>query len=279
MDSKPVKILPIEDVIPETNIVVFSPHYDDFLLGIGGYSLELKARNFLKTKNFHILLVFSRSNYQAGSGSGNYDTSLERIKLATGNRILEDMDCLDEILGEHRYHYQLLGERECLLRAKTLAENGLEFPHGTYPDFNEEDWQVFHRLQKEIESWSIFKDTALVFPLAIREHIDHFILREAAITTARKLGSHVRVRFYFQEDKPYAGLQSQAEEARIEQFVRANDLKAVFYPNHADQVIELAFKHYTSQVEPIYRQGIQQRSEQLMRTYQLTEDCDRIFRL
>ena len=65
-----MNILPVQDLIPETNIVVFAPHYDDFLLGIGGYVLELKAQNLLSTKRFHILLIFSRSNYQARSGSG-----------------------------------------------------------------------------------------------------------------------------------------------------------------------------------------------------------------
>lgn len=70
-----MSILPITEVIPETNLVAFVPHYDDFLLGLGGYVLELRAQNCLSTKNFHVVQVFSRSNYQNRS-EGNRDTSL-----------------------------------------------------------------------------------------------------------------------------------------------------------------------------------------------------------
>ena len=32
-------VMPVSEVILETNLVYFSPHYDDFLLGLGGYAL------------------------------------------------------------------------------------------------------------------------------------------------------------------------------------------------------------------------------------------------
>jgi hypothetical protein len=273
------KLQKIQDVIPQKNMVIFSPHFDDVLFILGGYLLELKASGFFGEKNFHILLLFSRSNYQVGSGAGNTDTSLERIKLATGNRVIEDAGCLDQLLGEHNYRYELLGERECLLRSKQLAQTGLEFPHGMYRDFQEDDWQIFGRMQKLVERWAAQEDTALVFPLAIKEHIDHFIIREAAITTARMLGEQARAKFYFQEDKPYAGLQTPEDEARIHQFVEQNHLERFLYRSHPDEIIELGFQHYLSQVEDIYRTGIRQRSEQLMAQFHLTEACDQIFRL
>jgi hypothetical protein len=279
MGKVEIKLDAIQDVILEKNIVVFSPHYDDVLFGLGGYILELKARDLLSSKNFHLIVLFSRSNYQVGSGAGNYDTSLERIKMATGNRVIEDMGCLDELLGEHRYRYELGGERECLLRSKKLGPSGLEFPHGMYADFIEEDWLIFARIQNMIENWAQQDDTALIFPLAIKEHIDHFITREAAITTTRKMGSLARARFYFQEDKPYAGLQSLEEETRIRQFVDQNDLAGRIYRTHPEQIIDLGFKHYISQVEEVYREGIRARSQQLMAQYQLKEDCDQIFKL
>jgi hypothetical protein len=40
-------IFPIQNVIPEANIVMFAPHYDDFLLGLGGYVLELREQDLL----------------------------------------------------------------------------------------------------------------------------------------------------------------------------------------------------------------------------------------
>lgn len=272
-----MNIASIESIIPETNIVVFAPHFDDFLFSLGSYALELKACGRLADKHFHILLAFSRSNYQAGSGAANYDTRLPRIKLASGNRLIEDTDCLDELLGEHNYRYELLREKECFVRAKPFADSEMEFPHGMYPDFDAADWQIFARMQQRVSAWALHADTALVFPLAIKEHIDHFITREAGITTALVLGSRARARFYFQEDKPYAGIQTPQEEQRIAAFVNDHHLQARLYRGHSEQVIALAFKHYISQVEDVYRTGIQQRAAQLRQLYGQNEDCDQIF--
>lgn len=268
---------PIQEVIPEANIVVFAPHYDDFLLGIGGYVLELQAQNLLSLKNFHILLIFSRSNYQARSGAVNFDTSLERVKYATGKRLLEDLECLDELLGEHPYRYELLGERECFLRAKALADGEMEFPHGMYEDFSEQDKEIFERLRGWVRRWAAQEDTALIFPLAIKEHIDHFITREAGIVVAKELGSQAKASFYFQEDKPYAGIQTAEETDRIEKFVYIHRLQPRVFPYHPERVVELAFKHYPSQVEEVYRKGVLDRAEQLRVMYGTDAPCDRLF--
>ena len=270
-------VAPIQEIISQTNIVVFAPHYDDFLLGIGGYVLELKAQNLLASKRFHILLVFSRSNYLARSGAANFDTCLERVKLATGKRLLEDLDCLDELLGEHNYRYELLGERECFLRAKAMADSEMEFPHGMYADFSDQDNQIFERLKGQVRGWAADEDTALVFPLAIKEHIDHFITREAGIKVAQELGKQARACFYFQEDKPYAGIQTVEEEQRIEEFVQAYSLQPRIYRSQPEQVVELAYKHYTSQVEEVYRKGVLQRAEQLRRLAGTDVPCDRLY--
>ena len=270
-------VAPIQEIIPQTNIVVFAPHYDDFLLGIGGYVLEMKAQNLLDSKHFHILLIFSRSNYQAHSGAANFDTSLERVKLATGKRLLEDLECLDELLGEHNYRYELLGERECFLRAKAMADSEMEFPHGMYEDFSEQDTQIFERLKEDVRGWATQEDTALVFPLAIKEHIDHFITREAGIRVAHELGKRSKAGFYFQEDKPYAGIQTPEEEHRIEKFVSAQSLQSRFYRSHPEQVVELAFKHYPSQVEEVYRKGVQERAGQLSALARVDVPCDRLY--
>jgi hypothetical protein len=74
-----------------------------------------------------------------------------------------------------------LGEPECFLRAKAMAEGEMEFPHGMYADFSEQDTAIFERLKGRVRGWAAQEDTALVFPLAIKEHIDHFITREAGL--------------------------------------------------------------------------------------------------
>ena len=272
-----MRICPIQEVIPETNIVVFSPHFDDFTFLLGGYVLQLKEQGLLHTKRFHINLLFSRSNYLAGTGTENFDTSLDRLKLATGKRILEDMDCIDELLGKFNYRYELLGENECFSRGKPFADSEMEYPHGMYEDFDETDQAIFERMKKRVRQWAMKKDTALIFPTAILEHIDHFIVREAGIIVAKELGKEANARFYFQEDKPYGGLATGEDLERIENFIKDNRLESRAYIYEPEQVINLAFTHYISQVDESYKTGIRNRGNYLQKLLNADYPCDRIF--
>lgn len=267
----------IKELIPETNIVVFSPHYDDFLFMLGGYVMELPKLGLLETKNFHILLIFSRSNYLAGTGINNFDTSLDRLKLASGKRLLEDMECTDALLGQCNYRYELLGERECFLRGKSYADSEMEFPHGMYDDFNDQDQAIFERMKDRIRHWAQQKDTALIFPTAFKEHIDHFIVREAAIEVAKEGSSDQNATFYFQEDKPYGGIATAAEKERISSFVKANNLQTKTYQYDPEAVIDKAFAYYISQVEEVYKTGIRNRAAYLQQEMQSAVACDRIY--
>lgn len=256
-----MKIFPIQEIIPEKHIVVFSPHFDDVLFMLGGYILELKKAGLLDTKHFHVNLLFSRSNYQAGSGSANFDTSLERIKLATGNRIIEDQECNNELLGAFNYVYQIIGEDECFTRGKAMADSEMEFPHGMYEDFSAADELIFERMKQRVIQWASHEDTALIFPMAIKEHIDHFITREAGLEVVKELGDKAKARFYFQEDKPYGGIATKEELGRIEDFIHQNQLESRLYAYDPQAIIDLAFKHYISQVEEVYKSGILGRAE------------------
>ena len=272
-------ITPINELIPESNLVIFSPHFDDFLLMLGGYVNELQKSSLLETKNFHILLIFSRSNYLAGTGNNNFDNSLDRIKLATGKRLLEDEECIDALLGRFNYRYELFGENECFTRGKSFADSEMEFPHGMYADFDEEDRQIFERVKQRIQCWSLLKDTALIFPMAFKEHIDHFIVREAAIEVAKKSGAERNAAFYFQEDKPYSGIATAAEHERIASFIKENKLQPRTYACDPEQVIDYAFKYYISQVEEVYKTGIRERAAFLQKSMHSDRPCDRIYLL
>ncbi len=271
-----MQIYPIQKLIPEKSIVVFSPHFDDVLFMLGGYILELKNVGLLETKNFHINLIFSRSNYQAGSGAANFDTSLERIKLATGNRIIEDQDCNNELLGAFNYVYQIIGEDECFARGKTMADSEMEFPHGMYEDFSLNDELIFERMKLLVRHWAGQEDTALIFPIAIKEHIDHFIVREAGLDVARETGGKAKARFYFQEDKPYGGIATEEELARTADFVRVNGLESRLYAYNPQDVIDLGFKHYITQVEEVYASGIRGRALYWKQQMQSDSPLDRI---
>jgi hypothetical protein len=271
-----MQIYSIQKLIPEKSIVVFSPHFDDVLFMLGGYILELKNVGLLETKNFHFNLIFSRSNYMARSGAANYDTSLERIKLATGNRIIEDQDCNNELLGAFNYVYQIMGEDECFARGKTMADSEMEFPHGMYEDFSRNDELIFERMKQLVRQWAGQEDTALIFPIAIKEHIDHFITREAGLEVAREMGGKAKAGFYFQEDKPYGGIATEEELTRTEDFVQVNGLESRLYAYNPQAVIDLAFKHYITQVEEVYSTGISGRALYWKQQMQSASPLDRI---
>ena len=274
-----MKLSPVQDVIKETNIIIFSPHFDDVLFMLGGYINALKRSSLLHTKNFFVQMIFSRSNYLAGSRKLNFDNSLDRVKLVTGKRLLEDQECLDALIGRFNYRYELLGENECFTRGKGFADSEMEFPHGMYKDFDAQDHEIFARMKERIHQWAQMEDAALVFPTAIKEHIDHFIVREAAIDVARAYASVNKAAFYFQEDKPYGGIATADELQRLQDFINGYNLQPVTYAADAEYIIELAFTHYVSQVEEVYKKGIRQRAELIAAEMHSTEACDRIYKL
>ena len=250
-----------QDVIPEKRIVFFSPHFDDVLFCLGGYLDWIKRHNRFSSKEFHIHLLFSRSNYQARDDEGNQRIDQERVQFATGVRLIEDQNCLNEILGVDGYAYQLHGYEECFVRGKPFADSEMEFPHGMWDDFEEADHAIFRRVSQLIISHLNEEDTALVFPIAIKEHIDHFILREAAVQASRDHSRKAAI--YFIEDKPYGGLANTEELKRMEAFVDEHQLEARPFLYSSSQIVEPAFKHYVSQVEEVYRTGVVNRARVL----------------
>ena len=262
-------------IIRERNIVVFSPHYDDFPLMLAGYIFELKRKKAFSEKRFSNVNVFSRSNYQLRQIEGNKDLSLERIKYAVGNRLLEDMCCMDELLGQYSYAYRLLCEYDCSLRQKPVGEGAMETHFGTYNDFEPEDWHILNRLVDTIGEYAQNGDTALVFPIGFKEHFDHFIVREAGLKAARNGG---KAAFYFAEEKPLSGLANEADIERIHDLIQKNDLNTYAFRHHPEEVVAIVFKHYVSQVEDVYRQGVMDRSELLQAAYDTDFPVDCIYR-
>lgn len=274
-----MNVLDIAEVIPEKNIVVFSPHFDDFPFMMGGYIFELRRNGILDTKAFHIMVVFPRSNYGSRNGDANYDTSLERIKLMTGKRVIEDIESTNELLGEYNYIYELGCEREAMVRGKVLADSEMEYPQGSYDNFNEEDKQIMERMKARIRRFVACEDQAIVVPIAIKEHIDHFIVREAALQVAKEAGSRAKATFYFQEDKPYFGLATAEETGRVDAFARENRLESRPYVIEPEKTVEHIFKHFVSQADPTFKKGILQRGEVLQKQFGSDRPCDQMYRL
>ena len=273
-------VTPVAGVIPQSKVVVLCPHFDDFLFMAGGWALGMKRSGLLDGKDIHVVVLFSRSNYTAHAGDAIYDTGLDRVKYATGQRVIEDMECLDELLGPRGYRYWLGGLRECFARGKVLrSDSEMEYPFGTFDTFDDGDWELFAALRSIIAPLAADPGAALILPLAIREHVDHFLTREAGLRVAKNMKSAPRAAFYFQEDKPYSGHADDAEWARAERFVRENGLTEIVYETMPEAVLDLAFRHYISQVDETYRQGVLGRARGLGESLGAAAPLDRIFRL
>jgi hypothetical protein len=271
----------IEKAIPEKNIICVSPHYDDFLFFLGGYILEIKENGLLGTKKIMNISTFSRTNYQERDVEENKDQSLSRVKYATGIRFVEDLECLDDLLGPHNYYYRVMGEEESQVRGKIFneGEGEMEMAYGSYETMDSGDRQILARMKECILELGQAKDTAIVLPLGMKGHIDHFIVREAGLQAKKELKKNAKAAFYFAEDKPYAGLLNEAETEDTERFIAENGLADIAYPHHPKEVLRLAFLHYPSQVDDVYDTGILTRNEQMKTHYNVHCDCDRVFKM
>ena len=270
----------LTDVVEEKNIIILSPHYDDVPLTFGGYLDAMVTNRIIQTRKVHIVQVFSRSNYQARDDSGNRDLSLKRIRYATGIRLLEDLNCLDELIGHGNYSYELMAERECLLRQKGFKPGeAFEFPRGTREDFNEEDYQIYDQIKQRACHWLRREGTALLIPLGVKEHIDHILLREAVMDAGKELAHEAKATLYFGEDQPYSGLADINDWNRAEAFLNGIPVVVVNYCIDDKRKAELVMKHYTSQVEESYREGVLRRSAQLQEELGADLGVERVYRM
>jgi hypothetical protein len=268
----------VENVIPESNIVCVSPHYDDFLFFLGAYVLGMKAKGLLGTKRFTNINTCSRTNYQERDIEGNKDRSLPRVQYATGVRFIEDLECLDDLLGPRNYYYRVLGEEESQVRGKAFneGEGEMEMAYGSLETMDESDWSIVRNVEACVRELMALEDTAIVLPLSMKGHIDHFVVREGGVRAM--LSGSGAATFYFAEDKPYAGIMTEEESGITDRFIAEYGLSDIAFPHFPGEIIRLAYKHYPSQVDDIYDEGVLNRNDQLKEVYGVATDCDRIFR-
>ncbi len=270
---------PIQNIIPEEKIIVFSPHYDDFTLFVGGYVEALKRNRLLDTKQFTSVLIFGRSNYTNNAGPLNLDASLERIKYCTGLRFIEDTECMNELFGRFNYTYECWLEDEAMVRGKVLADDQMEFVSGSSDTLDEYDKKIMDRLIKKISRYALEGNTALLFPIAFKEHIDHYLVREAALQVYEKTKGTSTSSFYFCEDKPYSGLASVEEKMCIRKLVQDWKMEFRVFEHLPERLIDLMFTHYTSQVDENFKIGIRNRAQELMSEHKTDYLCDGIYAL
>jgi hypothetical protein len=270
----------ISEVIPEKNIIILSPHYDDVPLTFGGYLDALVANQLISDKNIRIINIFSRSNYLSFDDEGNKDISLKRIQYVMGIRILEDLNCLDELIGHDNYNYEIKAEPECLVREKKLVSDGVfEFLPGDRDSFDDNDWKSYNRIKEYAREWLTLEDTAVLLPMGMKEHVDHVILREAVTDTRNELGQDASSIVYFGEDLPYTGLADTNDWDKLNLFFNGLVFRHINYSINEHRKIKLIMKHYPTQFEDSYKEGVLKRADQLKQKFGTDTGVERIYQI
>ena len=86
----------------------------------------------------------------------------------------------------------------------------------------------------------------------------------------------MKASFYFIEDKPYAGLANEEELDRTENFIAENRLESRLFTYDPELMIDLAFHHYISQVEEVYKKGVRSRASFWKTKMKVDHALDRI---
>ena len=97
--------------------------------------------------------------------------------------------------------------------------------------------------------------------------------------TLNELSHQVSAILYFGEDQPYTGLADREDRAKAETFLNQYDLEQIDYFIDEINKASLVWKHYPSQVEESYREGILNRSHQLKTEHKSYVGVERIYRL
>lgn len=169
------------------NLVIYSPHFDDAFLSLGGY---LGLSKYFR-KNVVIVIVFGLSNYQSKKVSPIVN---EDIILISQKRKMEEMQNINYLSCE----LKVFNNISALSRGYKIERNNTTpFP----TELLEFDKSTVTSVRKTLYEYakSQSNESLHLFPLAIGKHIDHVITNQAGWDLYR---TETNVAFY--EDLPYA---------------------------------------------------------------------------
>ena len=245
----------------EMKKIILSPHYDDFPLSLGGLALELAKKKCV----IEDWIIFSNSNHIARDYEGNKDISKERIKTVSNIRFKEELRAAEEI---GNVKIKLCKLNEALIRGH-WKEHPQGFPYG----FDEKkDRLVIGKIRKMIKSL-LSKDVQVFVPLAIQEHIDHFIVRQAVQDLLDYKNRKCQIFFY--EDLPYAAHATEREWRDITNFIMTNNLFPITIPIDLNLKLKL-LDFYKSQTYWHYYEDVRKHANKIKSK---RTPCERIYLL
>ena len=241
--------------------VILSPHYDDFVLSLGGLALEL-AKKKCRIEDW---IIFSNSNHIARDYKGNKDISKERIKTVSDTRLKEELHVAKEI---GNIKIKLCKLNEALIRGH-WKEHPQGFPYG----FDEgKDGSEMDKIRKMLKSL-LSKDVQIFVPLAIQEHIDHFIVRQAIQDLLDDKNRKCQIFFY--EDLPYAAYATENEWKSINNFIMTNNLFPIIISIDLSLKLKL-LNFYKSQTYEHYYEDVRKHANEIKNKRM---PCERIYLL
>ena len=245
--------------------IILSPHYDDFILSLGGLALKLTRKN-CQIENW---IIFSNSNYLADDYSGNKNTSIERVKVISKIRFKEELHATERI---GNIKIKLCGQNEALIRGHKERTKEHNFPYG----FNKKmDGHVVDKIHKLFVSL-LQKKVQIFIPLAIQEHVDHLIVRKVLASLLHNPKEKTKSQIFFYEDLPYAALATKKEWNEVNKFIMDNKLLPIVYPINLNFKLKL-LDFYNSQTKESYYKGIIKRAKKIQKQENRKTPCEKIY--
>jgi len=225
--------------------IVFSHHFDDLVLSLGGLLNNLSA---LSCK-IEDIVFFSTTNFVLpGCNFINLTT-----KEVSALRYSEEMAATRNFL---QLKISRLGFMDAPLRKYSLS-NLLH--HET---LRSDDVKLQQLMIKKIRSYFISTENQVFIPLAYQGHIDHLLVRDAASKILTLLGEKVKADIFFYEDLPYAANATSQSTQNIKSFMSLHTLQSLTYRIELQSKIEL-LKNYSSQMDERMFDCVQQRARSI----------------
>ena len=226
--------------------VILAPHYDDFILSLGGLA-DIWQVNDVEVEN---IIVFSLTNYL--NNRINYFNDLsENIPKISALKHQEELKALSGLgkINVRKFDFPDASAR-CL---KKLVG-------GNKPlDFSQKDREIINNLAEKI-SLDLNRPIQLFIPLAIRYHQDHLLIRQAFLSALSQSKNRV-AEIFFYEDLPYADT-NRKEWRPIKDFIRKNELIPITYPINLKKKLAL-IEFYPSQIDKTFYTGLIRRALKL----------------
>jgi hypothetical protein len=249
-------------------ITIFSPHFDDTSLSLGGFLFE--AGKYFSISN---LVIASISQYvspdypdkdKVPGTPDDIEIDDPRTKYVTKLRKGEDKAVM-ETLGVESL---LLDELDGPLRGYGVdTKDGFTSPtaeEGWWKNSNEIDYMA--RLKEQFKTY-LQEEGNVFIPLALNYHIDHVLVRMAALQAAKELGDDLKANIFFYEDLPYAGLSKEDEPGWADANKVIEMCDTIDIAVDLDSKVKIAVNGYPSQLEDTYEGGVRARANTIGALY------------